>query len=396
MKNLLFILSFFVLFGCNNESPLLFQEKVNQQSDKAIELMCEFWYRTNPNSRSEAKPMVISVKDESITFKDYLNNKDIDSIAEIKGINFDTICTSISIIEFIVNGEKGFSIVSDDYRLNKVYAFCEKGSITDTISIPTLKLVIDDIQHLVQSDIIEYYNTSNYSRSNINEEILIDPIVKTQWGQGHPYNDKIPVCYTENHNHNMPLGCVSTAVAQAITKCKHYLGESRETLAMQFDFLTEVARIEAGTYRGEYVAPFTKEIAYGCKTKFGCNSSSATLKDAYNYLKWQGYNCSYANGEIDDNGLIDNLQKGYPHIIGGISNDNEFAHAWIIDGYSSKYRPISSRNQRLILEVLYHCNWGWDGNCDGWYACDDYPSSSSDPRNRTYISKKEHIYIYGF
>lgn len=47
MKNLLFILSFFVLFGCNNESPLLFQEKVNQQSDKAIELMCEFWYRTN-------------------------------------------------------------------------------------------------------------------------------------------------------------------------------------------------------------------------------------------------------------------------------------------------------------------------------------------------------------
>lgn len=165
---------------------------------------------------------------------------------------------------------------------------------------------------------------------------------------------------------------------------------------MQFDFLTEIARIEAGTYRGEYVAPFTKEIAYGCKTKFGCNSSSATLKDAYNYLKWQGYNCSYANGEIDDNGLINNLKKGYPHIIGGISNDNEFAHAWIIDGYSSKYRPISSRNQRLILEVLYHCNWGWDGNCDGWYACDDYPSSSSDPRNRTYISKKEHIYIYGF
>lgn len=82
--------------------------------------------------------MVISVKDESITLKNYLNNKDIDSIAEIKGINFDTIRTSISIIEFIVNGEKGFSIVSDDYRLNKVYAFCEKVVLLIPFQFPHL------------------------------------------------------------------------------------------------------------------------------------------------------------------------------------------------------------------------------------------------------------------
>lgn len=42
-------------------------------------------------------------------------------------------------------------------------------------------------------------------------------------------------------------------------------------------------------------------------------------------------------------------------------------HAWVIDGYMEQELRTSGSTTALDSRTLLHCNWGWNGMCNGYY-----------------------------
>jgi len=77
------------------------------------------------------------------------------------------------------------------------------------------------------------------------------------------------------------------------------------------------------------------------------------------------------------------LNNNRPIYIDGVSSSNESVHAWVIDGYGqmTSYIEIwvrsgaspssggrTSRQIELTDCLMVHCNFGWDGDANGWYV----------------------------
>ena len=42
-------------------------------------------------------------------------------------------------------------------------------------------------------------------------------------------------------------------------------------------------------------------------------------------------------------------------------------HAWVIDGYRHQ-EGLDALGNVKSTRTLLHCNWGWDGQCNGYYS----------------------------
>ena len=102
------------------------------------------------------------------------------------------------------------------------------------------------------------------------------------------------------------------------------------------------------------IAHFLQEIALNCQTQFGCEGSGSRIEAGYNYLKDLGYNPLLSSGGLIELKFIDNLTKGFPHIIRGTKEKK--GHEWILDGYTNN-----------AYGKQYHINWGFgESRSDGW------------------------------
>ena len=193
------------------------------------------------------------------------------SFFEIKSCRkefFDKIFTkseenvSCYIVEFTKDGDMGFSIVSADYRVPEVFSFCEKGSISDTVSNKGLKLFCDELAVYMRQKVSSYNQDSLYREvqmrfiktkgwvddGNIHtwtvpdvsyvpwdytymgsgdtgyEELVNEKLLKTKWGQADPYNGLLPlVSGIETKNGKAWVGCQMVAVAQIMAYHKKVL-----------------------------------------------------------------------------------------------------------------------------------------------------------------------------
>lgn len=102
-------------------------------------------------------------------------------------------------------------------------------------------------------------------------------------------------------------------------------------------------------------------VFYEMDVNPGLDVTSATNGDIEDCLSSMGYTnihkrtaLSITNNMLND--ISNMLQNNKPVIAGGYSITGLFGHFWIIDG------GIYSGSQYLI-----HCNWGWGGNCNGYF-----------------------------
>lgn len=61
------------------------------------------------------------------------------------------------------------------------------------------------------------------------------------------------------------------------------------------------------------------------------------------------------------------------------SNTGAFlsGHEWVIDGALAQRKEIDGSSQ---IRFLYHCNWGWDGDYDGYFLSNAfYPLGDNSP-----------------
>ena len=223
----------------------------------------------------------------------------------------------------------------------------------------------------------------------------VAPLLKTQWGQGAPFNGKCP----SNGKQTTLVGCVPVALAQVLnyyhsdhkgTGQLYYAHQEAEMeydidySNVSYDWNNMLNTYEEGKYtqaQADAVAKLMVECGVASKAKYDYDATSANIPFvALN--KYYGFDCVYLKRDFYVPGssmvwnssshfyqptakwmkvIQDELAAGRPIIYsgnnrksnGGIYEFPEMAHCFVIDG--------------IDAENYVHCNWGWGGLDDGYF-----------------------------
>lgn len=229
----------------------------------------------------------------------------------------------------------------------------------------------------------EYGRQINYARENgipayapstRSARKPVDPLVKTKWDQGAPFNRQCP----EIKGKRALTGCVATAMAQ-VMKYWNYpelgtgtgsvtVSQTSETLSMsfseqKFDWTNMLDWYGSGAIytdmQADAVAYLMKACGYSCDMNYDLTASGSLGMHAgvalINNFKYnpnmQFLDRDYFTAEQWENLLYDELAGGRPVLYGGVSPSG--GHEFVCDGYSS--------------DGYFHFNWGWSGMSDGYF-----------------------------
>lgn len=299
-----------------------------------------------------------------------------------------------SLSVFTIDNDKGFALICEHDNENVVVAYA-KDSQLDVNNLPPAFIAWMEM----------YNNESTCSYEDSHADSDIQPLLgKTQWGQGSPYNRQCP-----NYNGSTSVtGCVATAMAQ-VMRYYEYPNVGRGTI----DYYTNSHHIHVARDLAAY--PFRWESMkdeYGNKTSEEEGSAVASLmascgasvfmdyspdaSGAYQHDLVRGYvrnfaydeDCAYVEREYFSNTewhtmLQYELTHGRPVNYGG-SSKADGGHSFVLDGftYNNGTTPY------------YHVNWGWNGNCDGYYLIADLrPMSNGNPSVNQGFSSNQSMVI---
>lgn len=325
---------------------------------------------------------------------------------------------------FNFNDNQGYAIASGDNRMPPVFCLVDKGHLSDTTSLPEgaiamLSRIDTEYRMTVGLPITDYYGNTvtaeQYSEYEVN---MIRPgddaptytiyttwndgprmgtLLNCRWGQESPFNY---YCKTQDGK-DAYVGCVAIAVGQVM----FHWGHNSMYNGHYYDW-DEMRRI---TY---WVIPSTPYYAnaweqvhfllsdIGRSENLDMNYGEINNSDgssAYcENIQRTFLNFGYSNGgEIYDYNtetLKYNILRG--PVIGcgcsekhvntflGITIDTSYSggHEWIYDQYmeQNRFRQTFSRKTGELIRTmketrtLVRCNWGWDGDSDGFYLSGSY------------------------
>lgn len=231
----------------------------------------------------------------------------------------------------------------------------------------------------------------------------VGPLTTSRWGQGCYYNEACPVD-SAGLCHHASAGCVAIAMAQILYYHKSPLIGNGEIsyscnpygiLGTNFGETTYLWEAMTDTLHGSNLA--VAQLIYHCglavKMQYGTHQSSSTFTAAntafrqyFNYPSTMlCYRINYDNETWKDI-IKHDLDRGLPVYYRGISSIG--GHAFVCDGYDPN--------------GLFHFNFGWDGNANGYFSLDNPSGFSSQqgiihdiqPISNIPIHSDEHNIIY--
>lgn len=219
----------------------------------------------------------------------------------------------------------------------------------------------------------------------------VSPLTVTTWGQKNGYN-----AYTPN---NYPVGCAVVAMGQAMRYHKFPTTFNWSSMA--------------NSYATDTTAYFLAELGARIGVQYG-TETKASLNSVYEALKYYGYtSCSVVSHSVTS--TMSELRKSRPVLMSGV--DGNVGHAWICDGFKygksgteiklmtledcpSGYEPTcftnpySYDNTTGIDDYLFHMNWGWYGDENGYFVDDELSVTLSDGVFDFSTDRNDIIYIY--
>lgn len=348
---------------------------------------------------------------------------------------------------YIVEFEEGqgSAVLAADNRLEPVIAVLDSDVMTaeDFASDD-----MDDIGVYMASMIGEYANYAANSRSGgllpapghtIVDTIYtanIPPMLKTKWDQGSPYND---LCKNQ-YGGSVDAGCGAIAIAQLVYYYKSPSVINGYTVDWEDLALCEYVYTGPGFIGGGQVSPlwtinpggggielinpgdvevakFVYNIGMTIGIDYYNDDSGALISGMSSCLNNFGYNCTYEEYNLV---AIKNMVANYkPVIMKGerrTSNGDYSGHAWVIDGWKDYVIRTTTASEvegevgtvepeYTITETYYdkiHCNFGWSGNCDGYYIGDIFdcytPNYDTEPYSgdTPHSTAGQYVYAYDF
>ena len=284
---------------------------------------------------------------------------------------------------YIINDEANnrFVIVSADERMYEILGYSDNGCFEAENAPEGLLFMLGEYDGQFEEIQGEFIATAN----EVSEVSTtpIEPLIKSTWGQGEPYNMYCPENKKYATQQKSASGCVATAMAQVMNFHKYpqkgqggtysYITNSQATrLTVNFDDLHFNWNYIKDHYNESSTAAEREEVAklmYAC----GVSVSMDYGNDNYDQSGASPYNIAYAlihhfgyspNAIFCDRNyyadstwnkvIMHELALGRPILYGGRGFFG--GHRFILDGCNK--------------EGLYHFNFGWDGDNDGFFHID--------------------------
>ena len=286
-----------------------------------------------------------------------------------------------NIFSFNVDGG-GFVVVSGDSRTLPVLGYSDHGTIDYDKMPDNMRGWLKGYEQAIAS--LGDAAVEPQERV-LAERQTIEPLVKTLWNQGWPYNARTPVfenvAVPEWEGEPGVTGCVATAMAM-VMKCHEWPKASTTNVPaytfgyssggvsgeMSVDELPPFVfdwdnMLDEYTYNGyseeqlQAVANLMRYCGQSVRMGYSPYVSYAYANDvAYALRKYFGYDNGtrwvkrsfYGIDEWEDM-IYAELAEGRPVIYAGQSDAG--GHCFVCDGYAG--------------EGMYHINWGWGGYADG-------------------------------
>ncbi|MFM9838604.1 MAG: C10 family peptidase [Cyclobacteriaceae bacterium] len=248
--------------------------------------------------------------------------------------------------------------------------------------------------------------TYSYQLSSTNTTNTVVPqILKTQWGQGPPYNNNFDnECAYQSScsgygNSNYSAGCVNVSEAQVVA---HYYGIYNRANDTDWQVIANTSSAcSLNPTQVDKVAWLIKDIFNQYPTYQTCGSGTATWNAAFYQTsdrgisaryelvqgEWRDYNVGDLRNSIFNGSPVPVLASQHEWCVFfnfGCGPDLTTMHQWILDGilttnqistyavfpvdyYNCAYLPSYTYTTNSVVNTYTHSNWGWAGYQDGWY-----------------------------
>ena len=394
----LFIICYLIslsLLSCSKVSP----EIVNEQNDHTIPI--KEATQTLINTLNDLQPATKSkqIKIESV---EVVSSSDIyNHITKTANLDIDKL-----LYIFNFDNNSGYAIVAADNRIpDPVLMIADVGNITKEI----FKAISDCsfIYNLIGDYAVVFTDSpsdntpsddnasfdgsesdsSGSSSGNISGVIgNVSPMLQSIMHQSEPYNLSCPEIEPDTR---APAGCIPIAMAQIFYYFQY--PHVNDDLNIPFSSTFSEDTTDAyNLYELIYNIGIQTDVMYD---KDGSGTTMAKAKTAmeeyYAYEDVTKYNL------YRENIILDMISEHKPVLIGA-SNQwiGGVGHAWVIDGYM--HSPTAGH--------LLHCNMGWGGPGNGYYASGVFDVTSGIapyyPDNTTNINpgeeNKDYAYHYRF
>ncbi len=279
----------------------------------------------------------------------------------------------------------GFIIISGDDRAKDILGYSDSGKF-DINSLPPnfsawlnfykeeLKCMIDQPESTTASTVQLSESISTNIRQSTYSTSVSPLLSGIKWDQGEPYNNLCPII-NDSTSERAATGCVATAMAQVM---KYYnwpvsgTGSNTYTPSgfsapLSVDFsktaydwtnMTDTYDNSSTAIQKNAVATLMYHAGVSVNMMYGEYSSASSVNMAKALIGYFSYDSNiqnyyrdyYSKPEWED--LIKTeLNAGRPVFYAGYSKDT--GHQFVCDGYDSN--------------GLFHFNWGWSGNSDGYF-----------------------------
>lgn len=353
----LFMTVFFALFlgscndeGVNDQSGV----KVDNDAQKAIDVFMNYRAELN-NSLSRANDDLTIEKVDEMNVPIQVAASRASTFS--RAIDSDKVDLKLHVISFKSKGEPGFSIVSSDERVRSTFMYTEKGSIEDTAYIVPVAEFIRNIPQICADELYMYYSGETGEDESLSRAtqptIYLD--MKTKWDQTYPYWDGMPYITCDGTQRHAYVGCTAVALAQCAVFC------GLDSLPpYNFAKMRNIVRLSTSNPMYGQVTQLLYEIGRSYMD-YRCDGTFGGLGESEIEMLWLGFSRSYdyvmkSDNSLDKSKFYSCLQAGCPTAMSGV-NSQKKGHSWVLHGqrYNGKTREI-------------YCNYGWGGDCDGWYS----------------------------
>ncbi len=219
----------------------------------------------------------------------------------------------------------------------------------------------------------------------------IDPLVKTNWDQGDPYNGYFYTASAINSNMvdmiadgrggvnrgPVPAGCVNIAMAQMMTHTHLKVMPIRIVRNGYYDFVPDFSHMSK-----------TPKLTDKGVTGTGITHAQWLITELYLLNKTKSGKNDF--GWVTDSGVTDqdmmttmaryfkyDANRGFDgdRVWAGLRNENLTLmcpddHVFIIDGILITDKMITTRELVKTNDVYWHANFGWGNECTGYYKLD--------------------------
>lgn len=194
----------------------------------------------------------------------------------------------------------------------------------------------------------------------------VDQLLQTEWNQGDPFNGADP--------NKRNLGCVTIAVGQ---------------IMRYFEYPKYIDWTNMH-YKWYDVTDELTTFLYKLRQELGVSNDGGTsINEAKQVFNQYGYYCTKYSAHHPQT-ITASLNEKKPVYSRG-KNSQGKGHAWVVDGYDSKiweneyrlyvlhgmYYPEFGYDENKRWSVIYdsksmyHINWGWGGEHNGWFFDND-------------------------